>query len=107
MPIEAFANARQNAPQSATASTRAYEGAKAKLSQELYPAYRILDRLMSANPVIKQNASIAVRSLDEQRCKQIIGENALCGIAANLPNASKEDNLMIWALHVAAAQTPD
>ena len=107
MPIEAFANARQNAPQSATASTRAYEGAKAKLSQELYPAYRILDRLMSANPVIKQNASIAVRSLDEQRCKQIIGENALCGIAANLPNVSKEDNPMIWALQVAAAQTPD
>ena len=62
---------------------------------------------MSANPAIKQNASIAVRSLDEQTCKQLIGENALCGIAANLPNVSKEDNLMIWALQVAAAQTPD
>ena len=107
VPIEVFANSRQNSPQSATASTRVYEGAKAKLSQDLYPAYRILDRLMSANPAIKQNASIAVRSLDEQTCKQLIGENALCGIAANLPNVSKEDNLMIWALQVAAAQTPD
>jgi len=83
------------------------QAAKAKLSQELYPAYRILDRLMSANPAIKQNASIAVRSLNEQTCKQLIGENALCAIAANLPNVSKENNLMIWALQVAAAQTPD
>ena len=74
VPIEAFANTRQNAPQSATASTKAYEGAKAKLPRDLYPAYRILDRLMSANPAIKQNASIAVRSLDEQTCKQLIGE---------------------------------
>jgi hypothetical protein len=65
------------------------QAAKAKLSQELYPAYRILDRLMSANPAIKQNASIAVRSLDEQTCKHLIGENALCAIAANLPNVSK------------------
>jgi Zn-dependent protease with chaperone function len=106
-PFNAFAKSKQKALPANNASTKVYEAAKAKLSQELYPAYRILDRLMSANPAIKQNASIAVRSLDEQTCKQLIGENALCGIAANLPNVSKEDNLMIWALQVAAAQTPD
>jgi Zn-dependent protease with chaperone function len=106
-PFNAFAKSKQKALPANNASTKVYEAAKAKLSQELYPAYRILDRLMSANPAIKQNASIAVRSLDEQTCKQLIGENALCGIAANLPNVSKDDNLMIWALQVAAAQTPD
>ena len=106
-PFNAFAKSKQKALPANNASTKVYEAAKAKLSQELYPAYRILDRLMSANPAIKQNTSIAVRSLDEQTCKQLIGENALCAIAANLPNVSKEDNLMIWALQVAAAQTPD
>lgn len=70
VPVDAFANTRQNASRTATASTKVYEGAKVKLSRDLYPAYRILDRLMSANPAIKQNASIAVRSLDEQTCKQ-------------------------------------
>lgn len=106
-PFNAFAKSKQKALPANNASTKVYEAAKAKLSQELYPAYRILDRLMSANPAIKQNASIAVRSLDEQTCKQLIGANTLYGIAANLPNVSKEDNLMIWALQVAAAQTPD
>ncbi|MEB3352809.1 MAG: M48 family metalloprotease [Cyanobacteriota bacterium] len=106
-PLCAIAQQQIIANQSVNASSKIYDAAKSKLSPDLYPAYRILDRIMSANPAVSVNASIAVRSLDEQTCKQLIGENAICGIAANLPNVSKEDSLLIWALQVIAAQTPD
>jgi hypothetical protein len=45
IPFSAFAKSRQKVLPANNASTKAYETARAKLSQELYPAYRILDRL--------------------------------------------------------------
>ena len=56
--------------------------AKAELPGPLYPYYRLLDRIMSANGAINQKATIGLRSLDESSCKKMLGDAGVCAVAA-------------------------
>jgi hypothetical protein len=48
----------------------------------LYPYYRLLDRIMSANGAINQKATIGLRGLDESSCKKMLGDAGVCAVAA-------------------------
>jgi hypothetical protein len=89
--------------QSKTASDKTYEKAKQEMPGELYMSYRILDRIVSANPTINQQASIAIRSVDDSSCKQMLGDSPLCALITQLPDVKKEDSFVIWALQVTSA----
>lgn len=86
-----------------TVAEKIYAKARAQLPEHLYPSYRLLDRLMSANPAITQTISIAIRSIDDTSCMQVINNPDLCEVLAGLPDIKKEDNFLIWALQVAGA----
>lgn len=80
-----------------------YEQAKKQLPEPLYPYYRLLDRIMGANPSVTQRASIAIRSIDANSCRQMLGESSICSIASQLPDVSKDDHFAMWALQTAGA----
>lgn len=80
-----------------------YDKAKAELSPDLYTSYRLLDRIMSANMAINQQASIGIRSLDDASCNRLLGDSAVCSLATELPDVKREDSFLIWALQVAGA----
>lgn len=85
------------------AGDKLYDKAKNELPGTLYTSYRLLDRLISANPSITQKASIGIRSLDEASCKNMLGNSPLCSLASELPDIKKEDSFMVWALQVAGS----
>jgi len=85
------------------AAEKTYQRAKAELPGPLYPYYRLLDRIMSANGAINQKATIGLRSLDESSCKKMLGDAGVCAVAAELPDVSKQDHFLIWALQVAGS----
>jgi hypothetical protein len=80
-----------------------YQRAKAELPQQLYPYYRLLDRIIGANATIQQKATLGIRSLDEASCKQMLGDAGVCSVASELPDVKKEDHFLIWALQVAGS----
>jgi Zn-dependent protease with chaperone function len=84
-----------------TAVSKPYQQAKSELPESLYPYYRLLDRIMAANPAVNQQATIGLRSIDESSCRLMLGDAAICSVVAELPDVNKQDHLMIWALQVA------
>jgi hypothetical protein len=83
---------------------KTYQRAKTELPEALYPYYRLLDRIISANPAITQKTTIGLRSLDEASCREMLGtNNGVCAVATELPDVKKEDHFLIWALQVAGA----
>jgi hypothetical protein len=100
-------SAQTNSSGSKAAKTAVYDQAKATLPDDLYPAYRLLDRIMSANPSVRQRVSISIRSIDDSWCRQVLGDTALCGVASQLPDLQRADNLFLWALQVAGAAQAD
>lgn len=90
-------NAANSAPE------KIYQQAKAELPDQLYPYYRLLDRIMSANGAINQKATLGIRSLDEASCKQMLGNSGVCSVAVELPDVKREDHFLIWALQVAGS----
>lgn len=83
------------------APNKIYQQAKAELPEPLYPYYRLLDRIMAANPAVNQQATIGLRSIDESSCRQMLGDASICSVIAELPDINKQDHLLIWALQVA------
>lgn len=73
------------------------------MPDDLYQAYRLLDRIMSTNVSVNQKATIGMRSVDQASCKELLGETAICGIAADLPDVQRSDSFFVWALQVASA----
>ena len=84
-----------------TAASKPYQQAKAELPEPLYPYYRLLDRIMAANPAVNQQVTIGLRSIDESSCRNLLGDAAICSVVAELPDINKQDHLLIWALQVA------
>jgi Zn-dependent protease with chaperone function len=78
-----------------------YQQAKLELPESLYLYYRLLDRIMAANPAVNQQATIGLRSIDESSCRAMLGDAAICSVVAELPDINKQDHLLIWALQVA------
>jgi predicted Zn-dependent protease len=90
-------------PKASKTKSSVYDQAKASMSEDLYPAYRLLDRIMSANLSVTQKATIGMRSVDQATCSEILGDTAICGIAADLPDVQRTDSFFVWALQVASA----
>jgi len=84
-------------------AVKPYEMAKKQLPETLYPYYRLLDRIMGANPSVTQRASIGIRSIDANSCRQMLGDSSICSIASQLPDISKSDHFAMWALQTAGA----
>jgi Zn-dependent protease with chaperone function len=103
LPVSAQSNSSGSKP----ARTTVYDQAKATLPDDLYPAYRLLDRIMSANPSVRQRVSISIRSIDDSWCRQVLGQTTLCDVASQLPDLQRADNLFLWALQVAGAAQAD
>ena len=103
--LDAAANTKTTTTTTSTdkAASKAYYQAKTELPGDLYPYYRLLDRIMSANPGINQQATIGLRSLDESSCRKMLGDSNICTVATELPDVNRQDHFMIWALQVAAA----
>lgn len=85
------------------ATDQTYQRAKAELPEPLYPYYRLLDRIISSNRTISQQATIGLRSLDEASCRQMLGDAGVCAVATELPDVNKQDHFLIWALQVAGS----
>ena len=65
------------------------------MSEDLYPSYRILERLMVANN-IRETIAIATRDiLNPDLCKALTGSDKCT--YADLPSISQNDNFEIWA----------
>lgn len=96
----AFASSNSKATKPGTS---VYDQAKAAMPDDLYPAYRLLDRIMSKNLSVNQKATIGMRSVDQASCRELLGETAICGIAADLPDVQRSDSFFVWALQVASA----
>ena len=76
-------------------STSNYGAAKRIMSEDLYPSYRILERLMVANN-IRETIAIATRDiLNPDLCKALTGSDKC--IYADLPSISQKDNFEVWA----------
>ena len=64
------------------------------MPDDLYPAYRLLDRIMSTNLSVHQKATIGMRSVDQASCRELLGKTAICGIAADLPDVQRSDSFL-------------
>lgn len=69
-----------------------YSEQKEEMSENIYPLYRMLERIMQTNK-FQQGMSITARAMGGGNCDDIA-----CSLAENLPKISKEDNLLLWAL---------
>jgi len=77
--------------------------AKDTLPEDLYPAYRLLDRIIAANPSVTQKAVLGLRSVDPASCRELIGDKAICALAADRPDVQLSDSFLIWATQVSSA----
>lgn len=100
--MESVALATTN-PKANQPRTSVYDQAKAVMPDDLYPAYRLLDRIMSTNLSVDQKATIGMRSIDHATCRELLGETAICGITVDLPDVQRSDSFFVWALQVASA----
>lgn len=78
-------------PNASIASDR-YIKQKQEMSEYIYPLYRMLERFMQTTK-FSQGISITSRAIG--RCSE---DDKACEYASNLPQVSKQDNLLIWAL---------
>jgi len=96
MPLAAYGNtAKPNSQAKESGKVSRYKEIKEELPADLYPSYRMLERLMQANE-IEESVAIAVRPAMAHDCP---AENkALCQLISDLPSLSKEDSVIGWAL---------
>jgi hypothetical protein len=89
--------------QGAKPALSVYDQAKDTLPENLYPAYRLLDRIIAANPSVTQKAVLGLRSVDPANCRELIGDKAICALAADRPDVQLSDSFLIWAIQVSLA----
>lgn len=80
-----------------------YRQAEAELPDTLYVPYRLLDRILGANPSLRQPVFLGVRSLDSSTCRNLLADSDLCTLASELPDVSKNEDFKIWSLQMAGA----
>jgi hypothetical protein len=88
-------------------SSNPYNKAETEIPADLYPVCRLLDRIMSSSQLSVFQASIAIRSVDGESCKEVLGNTPLCSLVSNLPDVGKEDSFLVWALQVSSASSPN
>ena len=78
---------------------------KKELPEDLYPMYRILERIMQSNK-INQSVGIAVRSMNTEECQATTGNKEMCNIIGDLPDVKVKDSTFIWAIQVVSSTSP-
>lgn len=79
-----------------------YSEARRELPEDLYPVYRILERLMQTNK-IESAVGITVRSTSPEQCFAMTGNKELCAIVGDLPDVQAKDSMIAWAIQVVSS----
>jgi Zn-dependent protease with chaperone function len=79
-----------------------YAGAKKELPEDIYPMYRILERLMQTNKV-DDAIGITVRSTSPEECLAMTGNKELCSLVGDLPDVKAKDSMIAWAVQVVSS----
>jgi Zn-dependent protease with chaperone function len=79
-----------------------YAEARKELPEDLYPVYRMLERIIQTNKT--ENAvGITVRSTSPEECFAITGNKELCAIVGDLPDVQAKDSMVAWAIQVVSS----
>lgn len=79
-----------------------YAEARNELPEDLYPVYRILERIVQTNKA--ENAvGITVRSTSPEECFAMTGNKELCAIVGDLPDVQAKDSMVAWAIQVVSS----
>jgi predicted Zn-dependent protease len=79
-----------------------YAEARKQLPEDLYPAYRMLERIMQTNKV-NGAVGITVRSTSPEQCFAMTGNKELCAIVGDLPDVQAKDSMVAWAIQVVSS----
>lgn len=82
--------------------TDRYAQAKKDLPEDLYPVYRLLERIMLTNKV-KDAVGVTVRSTTPEQCYAMTGNKELCSIIGDLPDVQPKDSMVAWAIQVVSS----
>jgi len=79
-----------------------YAEARKELPEDLYPVYRMLERIIQTNKT--ENAvGITVRSTSPEECFAMTGNKELCAIVGDLPDVQAKDSMVAWAIQVVSS----
>ena len=79
-----------------------YAEARKELPEDLYPVYRMLERIVQTNKA--ENAvGITVRSTSPEECFAMTGNKELCAIVGDLPDVQAKDSMVAWAIQVVSS----
>ncbi len=81
-----------------------YTEIKKELNEDVYPIYRILERLMQTNK-IDETIGITVRSTSPEECFAMTGNKALCAVVGDLPDVKAKDSMVAWAIQVVSSSS--
>lgn len=79
-----------------------YAEAKKEMPEDLYPLYRMLERILLTNK-ITESIGITVRSSSPEDCYQITGNKGLCNIIGDMPDVAPKDSIYAWAIQVVSS----
>jgi len=79
-----------------------YAEARKELPEDLYPVYRMLERLMQTNKV-SNAVGITVRSTSPEQCFAMTGNKELCAMVGDLPDVQAKDSMVAWAIQVVSS----
>lgn len=86
--------------------TDRYAEAKSELPEDLYPLYRMLERIMQTNK-ITEPIGITVRSSSPEDCYAITGNKQLCNVIGDMPDVAPKDSVYAWAIQVVSSTNSD
>lgn len=79
-----------------------YAQPKKELPEDLYPVYRMLERLMQTNKV-SNGVGITVRSTTPEECLAMTGNKELCQVIGDMPDVKAKDSMYAWAIQVVSS----
>jgi len=81
-----------------------YAEARRELPEDLYPVYRMLERIIQTNKT-NNAVGITVRSTTPRECFEMTGNKELCAIVGDLPDVQAKDSMIAWAIQVVSSTT--
>jgi hypothetical protein len=79
-----------------------YAEVKKQLPEDLYPVYRMLERIIQTNK-INESIGITVRSTTPEECVAMTGNKEICQIVGDMPDVKAKDSMFAWAIQVVAS----
>ena len=82
-----------------------YAEAKKEMPEDVYPVYRLLERIIQTNKV-PGAVGITVRSTTPEDCLVITSNKELCSVIGDLPDVQPKDSMIAWAIQVVSSTAP-